>query len=114
MSRYVTRRNAELEALLKEPEPEWNGKPLTDEDRRKIEGSARRKRTLGQEAEARLDELLNLAVGKPAPEIEGVDLDGKPSKLSDYRGKVVVLVFWGSWCGPCMEQVPHERDLAER
>ena len=50
----------------------------------------------------------NLAVGKPAPEINGVDFDGKPLKLSDYRGKVVVLVFWGTWCGPCMAEVPHE------
>ena len=56
----------------------------------------------------------NLAVGKPAPEIDGPGLDGHPLKLSDYRGKVVVLVFWGSWCGPCMLQVPHERELAER
>ena len=58
--------------------------------------------------------MFNLAVGKPAPEIEGVDVDGKPLKLSDYKGKVVVLVFWGSWCGPCMAQVPHERELVER
>ncbi len=58
--------------------------------------------------------MLNLAVGKPAPEIQGVDVDGDPLKLSDYRGKVVVLVFWGSWCGPCMAQVPRERDLLER
>ena len=58
--------------------------------------------------------MFNLAVGKPAPEIEGVDIDGKPLKLSDYRGKVVVLVFWGSWCGPCMAQVPHEREFVER
>lgn len=41
-------------------------------------------------------------------------MDGKPLKLSDYRGKVVVLVFWGTWCGPCMQEVPHERELAER
>ena len=57
--------------------------------------------------------MLNLAVGKPAPEIDGVDFDGKPLKLSDYHGKVVVLVFWGSWCGPCMALVPHERELRE-
>jgi hypothetical protein len=39
----------------------------------------------------------NLAVGKTAPEIEGEDIDGKRFKLSDYRGKVVVLDFWGHW-----------------
>ena len=45
---------------------------------------------------------------------EGVDVEGKPLKLSHYKGKVVLLVFWGSWCGPCMQQVPHERELAKR
>ncbi len=44
-----------------------------------------------------LFELRNLSVGKTAPDIEGDDLDGKPFKLSDYRGKVVVLDFWGNW-----------------
>jgi hypothetical protein len=38
-----------------------------------------------------------LQVGQLAPEIEGEDLDGVPFKLSDYRGKVVVLDFWGTW-----------------
>jgi len=36
-------------------------------------------------------------LGKEAPEIEGEDIDGKRFKLSDYRGKVVVLDFWGNW-----------------
>jgi thiol-disulfide isomerase/thioredoxin len=76
--------------------------------------SLARKQTLGQVAEASLDELRNLAIGKPAPEIDASCLDGKTRKLSDYRGKVVVLVFWGSWCGPCMARVPHERALSER
>ena len=35
-------------------------------------------------------------------------------KLSDYRGKVVALVFWATWCGPCMGMVPHERELINR
>ncbi|MBL8857631.1 MAG: redoxin domain-containing protein [Planctomycetes bacterium] len=36
-------------------------------------------------------------LGKLAPEISGEDIDGKPFKLSDYRGKVVMLDFWGHW-----------------
>jgi cytochrome oxidase Cu insertion factor (SCO1/SenC/PrrC family) len=39
----------------------------------------------------------NLAIGKMAPEITGDDIDGKPFKLSDFRGKVVLLDFWGNW-----------------
>ncbi len=46
-------------------------------------------------AKVHLDELQRLSPGKPAPEIEGVDLDGKPMKLSDFRGKVVVLCLTG-------------------
>jgi cytochrome oxidase Cu insertion factor (SCO1/SenC/PrrC family) len=38
-----------------------------------------------------------LAVGKEAPELQGTDQDGKPFKLSEYRGKVVLLDFWGNW-----------------
>jgi thiol-disulfide isomerase/thioredoxin len=63
---------------------------------------------------ARLVNLPNLKVGKLAPEITGEDLEGKPLKLSDYRGKVVVVCFWATWCGPCMAMVPHERELAHR
>jgi peroxiredoxin len=38
-----------------------------------------------------------LLPGKMAPDIEGEDIDGKRFKLSDYRGKVVLLDFWGDW-----------------
>jgi AhpC/TSA family protein len=48
-------------------------------------------------AKGELYEMHNLAVGKVAPEIKGEDVDGKNFKLSDYRGKVVVLDFWGDW-----------------
>src|SRR5262249_29835727 len=40
---------------------------------------------------------VGLQVGNLAPEIEGEDIDGKNFKLSDYRGKVVLLDFWGHW-----------------
>jgi len=54
-------------------------------------------RPLGQAAEAELFEIRHLSVGKAAPEIEGEDVDGQKFKLSDYRGKVVLLDFWGNW-----------------
>jgi peroxiredoxin len=112
---YVTARDRMLEALLRQPAPKWNGQALTDEGRRRLEaGIARRRSTLGHVAEARLDDWHNLAVGKTAPEIKGVDVHGKSLTLSDYRGKVVALVFWGTWCGPCMREIPREKALVKR
>ena len=49
------------------------------------------------QAKDALFEIENLQVGCKAPEIDGVDTDGVPFKLSDYRGKVVLLDFWGFW-----------------
>jgi hypothetical protein len=54
-------------------------------------------RTLRDLVEPELFELRFLVVGKTAPDIEAEDLDGKAFKLSDYRGKVVLLDFWGHW-----------------
>jgi hypothetical protein len=56
-----------------------------------------RNSTLGARAKSNLFELRNLSIGKTAPEIAGEDIDGNPMKLTDYRGKVVVLDFWGDW-----------------
>jgi hypothetical protein len=53
--------------------------------------------SLGEIAKHELFELRNLAIGKSAPEISGEDVEGKKFALSDYRGKVVVLDFWGNW-----------------
>ncbi len=65
-------------------------------------------------AERSLFELRHLAIGKPAPDLAGQDLDGKPLALKDYRGKVVMVSFWAHWCGPCIAFIPQERKLVER
>jgi len=70
--------------------------------------------TLADLAEAELFEHHGLAIGKVAPEVVGRDHEGKEFKLSDYRGRVVMLTFSGNWCGPCRAIYPEERDLVER
>ncbi len=110
----VTLRDREFQHALAQPTPTLRGRPLTEEDQRKLQARLDRIPTLAEAAIARLDDWMNLAIGKPAPEIDGVDVEGRPLKLSDHLGKVVLLVFWGSWCGPCMQQVPQERELTAR
>src|SRR5262249_14208757 len=53
-------------------------------------------------------------VGQKAPEVAGVDLTGKAVNLSEYRGKVVLLDIWATWCPHCIATLPHKRKLAER
>ena len=54
-----------------------------------------------------------LAPGQPAPDFELQDLDGRPVRLSDFRGRVVFLNFWASWCLPCRAEMPEIRRLVE-
>ncbi len=56
-----------------------------------------RGRAIGPRAEGALFEMQHLQIGMIAPDIEAEDIDGTTFKLSDYRGKVVVVDFWGHW-----------------
>ena len=53
-----------------------------------------------------------LAPGTQAPDFTLADLDGKPVKLSDFRGRCVVLDFWASWCPDCRAEIPELKQLA--
>ncbi len=53
-----------------------------------------------------------LKIGTVAPDFTAQTLDGKDVKLSDYRGKVVILDFWATWCGPCLASMPHTQEVS--
>ena len=55
----------------------------------------------------------HLQVGMTAPELVGKDANGKEIRLSQFDGQVVAIVFWATWCAPCLQMIPHERELIE-
>ena len=55
-----------------------------------------------------------LAAGAVAPDFTTLDVAGKEVRLSDFKGKILVLDFWATWCGPCIASFPHTQEVAAK
>jgi thiol-disulfide isomerase/thioredoxin len=96
------KRLASIEKMLDRVQKDYGNVQPDDEEK-----------SLGKLAEGALFAVRYLRPGLVVPDVDGAAVAGKPFKLSSFRGKVVLLVFWGTWCGPCMAKVPFERKLME-
>jgi len=70
-------------------------------------------KALREQSEKQFKAMLMEFVDQPAPDFQFQTVTGEKHKLSDFRGKVVLLDFWGSWCGPCVGEIPSMKSAYE-
>jgi thiol-disulfide isomerase/thioredoxin len=68
---------------------------------------------VGADGKNDLVTLVPAADRKPAPELEGEGLDGKPLSTADFAGKTLVINLWGPWCPPCRAEAPALKEISE-
>ena len=68
----------------------------------------------GRELGERLAVMKKFAPGNPAPDFELPTPEGEMLALRDFRGHVVILDFWASWCAPCLGEMPVMKEIYEK
>lgn len=71
-------------------------------------------RDQAKEVGAQIAAMQTTQPGMPAPNLAGINPDGKEIKLSDLKGKVVLIDFWATWCKPCRAGLPHVKSLFDK
>ena len=66
------------------------------------------------ELQKKLEQAARLLPGQPAPDFKMTDVDGNEKKLSDFRGKLIYIDLWATWCGPCIQESPAFTALSEK
>jgi thiol-disulfide isomerase/thioredoxin len=69
---------------------------------------------LSSESDIKIGEFIPAATPQPAPEMSFDGLDGNPLSLADFKGKLVVLNLWATWCQPCLKEMPSLEKLKAR